>query len=182
MSNYIIHNGELYHWGIKGMKWGVRRYQNEDGTLTDAGKKRYDRDVKENNAKKKDNRIVIDGPDADRWVKEDLSRTKSFVDKSNSAVNDVKNVASKLGSKKENLDLRNMSDKEMRDRINRAKLEREYNDMFAPEKKSIGKEIVNKTLSITAGALTATSTALGIALAAKELGLTDLIGKKITKS
>ena len=32
---------ELYHWGIKGMKWGVRRYQNVDGTLTAAGKKRY---------------------------------------------------------------------------------------------------------------------------------------------
>lgn len=33
---------ELTHWGIKGMKWGVRRYQNKDGSLTPAGKKRYD--------------------------------------------------------------------------------------------------------------------------------------------
>lgn len=31
---------ELYHHGIKGQKWGVRRYQNEDGSLTTAGKKR----------------------------------------------------------------------------------------------------------------------------------------------
>lgn len=31
----------LCHWGVRGMKWGVRRYQNKDGTLTDAGKKRY---------------------------------------------------------------------------------------------------------------------------------------------
>lgn len=31
----------LVHHGIKGQKWGVRRFQNPDGTLTDAGKKRY---------------------------------------------------------------------------------------------------------------------------------------------
>ena len=42
MSNYILTaNGELYHAGIKGMKWGLRRYQNTDGSLTPAGKKRY---------------------------------------------------------------------------------------------------------------------------------------------
>lgn len=32
---------ELYHHGIKGMKWGVRRYQNPDGSLTEEGKRRY---------------------------------------------------------------------------------------------------------------------------------------------
>lgn len=32
---------EIYHYGIKGMRWGIRRYQKEDGTLTSDGKKRY---------------------------------------------------------------------------------------------------------------------------------------------
>lgn len=32
---------ELYHYGVKGMKWGVRRYRNKDGSLTQNGKKRY---------------------------------------------------------------------------------------------------------------------------------------------
>ena len=36
-----MRSDELYHHGIKGQKWGIRRYQNEDGSLTDAGKKRY---------------------------------------------------------------------------------------------------------------------------------------------
>jgi len=37
MTNHLY----LAHHGIKGMKWGVRRFQNEDGSLTEAGKKRY---------------------------------------------------------------------------------------------------------------------------------------------
>ena len=40
---YCIVNGELYHHGIKGQRWGVRRYQNKDGSLTAAGKKRRKR-------------------------------------------------------------------------------------------------------------------------------------------
>ena len=46
--NYIYTGGELYHHGIKGQKWGIRRFQNPDGSLTPAGiKRRAQQEVRE---------------------------------------------------------------------------------------------------------------------------------------
>lgn len=165
-----MNNNELAHYGVLGMKWGVRRYQNADGTLTPAGKKRYDRDIAENNAKKKDNRIVINGPDAKRWSREDTERSKDVVDSTRNMVKELEKINSKKPKvKRETLDLSNMTDKELRDRINRVLLENQYNDMFAPQKTHRGREYVDDVLNFTGSVLAVGSSALAIALALKKL-------------
>lgn len=167
-----MENTELVHWGIKGQRWGIRRYQNKDGSLTPAGKKRYDRDIQENNAKKKDNRIVIDGPDAKRWVREDIGRSKKIVDSSSDLVKQLKNIESSSRTKIQNkkMDLSKMSDQELRNKINRANLERQYTEIFSePAKISKGREYVRSTLDSAGTVLAVGGSALSIALAIKEL-------------
>lgn len=92
-------NRTLTHWGIKGMKWGVRRYQNKDGSYTAAGKKRRNQED----------------------THEDYNKA-----------HDKKNVKS-------------MSDKELRERINRLQMEQQYANLT--QKRSKGKEIVSAVLT-----------------------------------
>lgn len=157
----------IVHAGVKGMKWGVRRYQNLDGSLTEAGRKRYNRDTDGlSNKKKKDYKA-----DPNRWVKEDLERTKRLSDETAQLGSKLKNIndESMRNTKKSKLDLSNMTDQQMRTEINRALLERQYNDIFAPQKVSKGKKVVSSILQGTVATLGVASSALGIALAIKEL-------------
>lgn len=179
MENY----NELYHAGVKGMKWGVRRYQNADGSLTDAGRKRYARDAREKEYdkydeststyykdSKKNGRSDLQ-VDADRYVKEDISRTKKLTEETNQMARNLKNIndTASRNKPKTKMDLSHMSDKEMRDAINREYLERQYSEMFGPSTVSKGRENVSKTLEVAGSVLTVTATALGIALAIRDL-------------
>lgn len=102
---------DLYHHGILGMKWGVRRYQNKDGTLTNAGKKRKKLSPEPHDDYKK--------------------------------VHDKKSV-------------KNMSDAELRSRLNRLQMERQYDTMT--KKTNVGKKIF-KGIIASAGTLAAAETA-----------------------
>lgn len=164
----------LAHYGVKGQKWGIRRYQNKNGSLTSKGQARYDRDKRENAAKKKENRIDLSEPDPKRWVREDLERSKKTVDATDNLVKEMRkleqNTTTKPVSKR--MDLSQMSDKEMRERINRELLERQYNQLFAETPSaqvSKGREALRTTLEVAGSVLAIAGSSLSLALAIKEL-------------
>lgn len=122
-------NTELIHWGIKGQKWGVRRYQNPDGSLTPAGKKRYlnadgslneagKRKLKTNNEfinKNKDKLIIKEAPDP-----------KTF--------EEAKQQALKTGTATEVLSFKgSLTNQEMQNALTRINLERQLSDISAKE-------------------------------------------------
>ena len=77
-SNYVVTGGsfisedELCHYGIKGMRWGIRRYQNPDGSLTPAGKKKYSKEVYK--------KIEYSGKQGKTWyeISDELSKDNKF--------------------------------------------------------------------------------------------------------
>ena len=138
---------ELKHYGIKGMKWGVRRFQNSDGSLTADGKKRYSGDnLKDIQKQVNQGKNVVDG------VKK--TRTKA---------------AEKQHEKKIKSDLSQMSDKELRDIVNRLNMEERYTQVMKSRGVETGKSRADKILEYAGTALTIGSSALSIMIAIKEL-------------
>ena len=140
-------NNELQHHGVKGQKWGVRRFQNSDGSLTNDGKKRYSSDDFKDAKKKVDKgKDVVDG-----------------------AVKAKKKAAEKEHEKKIKKDLSEMSDQELRDIVNRLNMEERYTQVMKSRGVEQGKSRVDKILEYAGTALTIGSSALSIAIAIKEL-------------
>lgn len=127
---------ELMHWGIKGMKWGVRRYQNRDGSLTPAGRKRYDKEM----AKLKE----------EEKIAKNKLRTQAKLNKLEEKRREVEALKSgkplqKATQKTSGPSLKDMSDDELRRVVNRMLLEQQYNKM-RPEQVSAGKKFVDKVM------------------------------------
>ena len=138
---------ELKHYGIKGMKWGVRRFQNKDGSLTADGRKRYG--------------------------SEDLKSMQKQVNQGKNVVEGVKKTrakaAEKQTEKKIRDDLSKMSDQELRDIVKRLNMEERYMQVMKSRDVVTGKSKVDKILDYAGTALTIGGSALSIMVAMKEL-------------
>ncbi len=149
MENFTYN--ELYHWGIKGMKWGVRRYQNPDGTLTSAGKKRYDQEVSKLKAEQK----IVKNKQATKAKFEKLEAKKRELEqqkedlKGESKATQVKQKVADHKAHKPKKNAKEMSDEELNKAIERMRLEKTYNQLMSelnPEKTSKGASFVKRVV------------------------------------
>ena len=135
----FVSGDELCHAGIKGMKWGIRRYQNKDGSLTPAGRKRYtNSDGSLNERGKKYYAKEQERLKAERKTISNQKRTESKFDKldqmrkenerlkSGKLDSDVIDLDNKVPKKKPASD---MDDKELQDKVNRLRNEDAYRDL-----------------------------------------------------
>lgn len=162
-------SNELQHWGIKGMKWGVRRYQNADGSLTPAGIKRYRdeaRDIERRLNTQKREMTVDDYQNAIKKTKsvgERIDSVRKFNDDS-------------IKSKDPDMERRirkstqQMSDKELQQRVQRLNMEDNYTRMMMHrEHLEQGENYVNKMLDVGANVVQGATAALTIAVLLKQL-------------
>lgn len=133
-NEYILtSDGQLYHWGIKGMKWGVRRYQNKDGSLTAKGRKRYNDEVE----KLKERERVIKNKERVKAKQDKLAAKKAELDARDKALKDAEEAkkpkkekpakGKHISDKKKSI--ADMTDDELQKLINRARLEDQYKQL-----------------------------------------------------
>lgn len=128
---------ELMHWGIKGMKWGVRRYQNKDGSLTPAGKKRYDKEM----AKLKE----------EEKIAKNKLRTQAKLNKLDEKRKEIEALKSgkpiaKSTKQPSKHSVKDMSDEELRQTVNRLLMEQQYAKLN-PQQVSAGQKFVKKVMN-----------------------------------
>ena len=161
-------SNDLQHWGIKGMRWGVRRYQNADGSLTPAGVKRY-RDEAENIERQLNGRKSTTVDDYQNAIK----KTKSVgegIDSVRKFNDDSKKLKDPAMERRIRKSTEQMSDKELQQRVQRLNMEDNYTRMMMHrEHLQQGEDYVNKVLDVSATVVRGATTALTIAMLVKQL-------------
>lgn len=131
-------NNELIHWGVKGMKWGVRRYQNKDGSLTPAGQKRYNKEMDKLKAEEK----VLKSKARTQAKIAKLDTKRKELDELRKQVDGDKDKKTKPETKPVKKKLKDMTDEELSARLERFKNEAKYREATT----SNGRKFVNEVL------------------------------------